>query len=252
LYASQIRRTHRVGLPALGDLVPDGRKDDLHNKLKNSPRQRTHRTLQKRPTEAAPIQGREKGEHDDRENKIIKKLSDKGRYVASCGERRAAVGIFPKQTPDEDVERAVDAGRGKERHRAGEQNEPRAAENAVKGGIIVRRRGNDAGHKKDQTGQKIDARRQNRDAVGRLRPEVLGNDVHTHERQPRNENTAVEGDPRKLQQRFVGQKIHANDADNEQGHHRSRDRPQQQPKFTQFLFHKSSSPREKPRRILFF
>ena len=56
---------------------------------------------------------------------------------------------------------------------------------------------------------------------------MLGDDVHAHEGQPRDENAAVQGDPIQLQEGLVGKQIHADHADCKERYHRGRDGAQE-------------------------
>ena len=56
---------------------------------------------------------------------------------------------------------------------------------------------------------------------------MLGNDIHAHKGQPRDQYAAVQRDPIQLQKRFIGKQIHADDADRKQGYHSCGDGAQQ-------------------------
>ena len=81
---------------------------------------------------------------------------------------------------------------------AAHEDEPCAAEDIVKGSIVIGGGGNGTGHEEDQTGQHIDGRSQKGNLIGSLGSKVLGDDVHAHERQPGDQDAAVQGDPVKL------------------------------------------------------
>jgi hypothetical protein len=49
---------------------------------------------------------------------------------------------------------------------------------------------------------------------------VLGDDVHTHKREPGDQYSAVERDPIELQESLVGKQVHTHHADNEESNDR--------------------------------
>ena len=130
--------------------------------------------------ESVPEDGGEAHEHDHREDEVVDELSDKGGNVGAGDVRRLAVGIFAECLADGPVEGVVDQTGGEERDGTAEQDEPRAAEDAVKYGVVPGVGGNDAGNEEDEAGQKVDGGRQQGDAVGGLRAKVLGDHVHAH------------------------------------------------------------------------
>ena len=168
--------------PTPRDAVADGRKDDLHHKLRQGSRQRAGGALQGRPTESVPEDRCKTDENKDRKDKVVQKLPDKGGHVGAHGVGQLAVGIPLEQSADGKIQEVIDHRRAKKGHRTAQQNKPGAAKNAVKGLVISRARRDRRRHEKDEAGQKIDRRRQHRDAIGRARAEVLGDYVHAHKR----------------------------------------------------------------------
>ena len=156
-------------------------------------------------------------------NEIIQKLADERGDVRSCGKGQPAVGVTAEGPADEPVEGVVQQSRGQEGHGTAQEDEPRASEDTVKGGEVPCVGGNGGGNEEDGAGEEVDATGQDRHAVGCARAEVLGDDVHAHEGQPGDEDTAVQGDPGELEKGLVGQKVHADDRHHEEGHHRGGD-----------------------------
>ena len=64
---------------------------------------------------------------------------------------------------------------------------------------------------------------------------MLGDDIHTHKREPRDQNTTVKRDDLRLQKRLVGEQIHADNAYNEKRYHRRRDTSEQNRRFLFFF-----------------
>ena len=62
---------------------------------------------------------------------------------------------------------------------------------------------------------------------GGARAKVLGDHIHAHKGEPRNQDTAVQRDPVELYEGLVGQKVHAYHADGKQGYYRSRNGSEQ-------------------------
>lgn len=87
---------------------------------------------------AVPKNRRKTDENDDGKDKIIQKLSDKGRNIGLHRVRRLSVRIFPKGAPDRKIQKIIDHGGGKKRNGAAEQNKPRSAEDPVKRRVITR------------------------------------------------------------------------------------------------------------------
>ena len=90
------------------------------------------------------------------------------------------IGLSADALSYQPIERVIYHGRGEKRHRTAEQNKPRAAEYRVERVKIFGVRGNYACHEEDEAGEQVYCHRKHRDAVRRLRSEVLGDDVHTH------------------------------------------------------------------------
>jgi hypothetical protein len=131
-----------------------------------------------------------------------------------------AVGLSAYALAYQPIERIIYHGRGEKRHRTAEQNKPRAAEYRVERVKIFGVRGNYACHEEDEAGEQIYCHRKHRDTVRRLRSEVLGDDVHTHKREPGDQNSAVERDPIELEQSLVGKQVHTHHAANEESNDR--------------------------------
>ena len=165
--------------------------------------------------EAIPEDRREKDENDHGKHKIIQKLSDECRDIGPHRIRELAVGRSAEALADHKIQHIIDH-RGKQKgDRAAKQDKPSSAKDAVKRAVIVCVGGNRAGDEEDHAGQKIDARGKHGDAVRCLRAEVLRDDIHTHKREPRDENTAVQRDPIELEKRLIGKQIHTDDAHDE-------------------------------------
>ena len=171
--------------------------------------------MQHRPGEAVPENGGKDVEYHDRKKKIVDELSHKGGNIALDTKCQLAVGTLFEKPADGEVEKIVHHSRDEKRHRTAHEDEPSATQYAVKGGIVVCRGGNDAGNVENGAGEKIDQRRQDRNAVGGAWTEMLGDDVHTDKGQPGDENAAVNGNIGGLHKSFVGKKIHGDDADHE-------------------------------------
>ena len=92
-------------------------------------------------------------ENDQRKHKIVKELSDKGRYIGLRTVREFSVRIFVKSFSNRPVQKIIDGGRSQKRNGATKQNEPRTSENAVKRTVIVRIGRNNACHEENQTSQ---------------------------------------------------------------------------------------------------
>ena len=105
---------------------------------------------------AVPEDRREAHENNQRKDEIIEKLTDERGNIGLHTVRKLAVGVSAERSADREIQHIVDHGRGKKGDRASQQNEPRSAENAVKGAVIVRVRRDSACREKDQTGQQID------------------------------------------------------------------------------------------------
>ena len=90
---------------------------------------------------------------------------------------------------------------------------------------------------KYQAGKQIDGGSQYRNAIGCAGTEMLGYDIHAHEGKPRNQDAAVQCDPFELQQRFIGQQVHADYAYHKKRNHRHRDASQQKKRFLSFAAH---------------
>ena len=100
--------------------------------------------------EAIPKDRSEEHKHNYGKDQVIAELSDKGRYVSACGICGFSVRVLTEAFSDRPVDRVVYDCRGKECDRTSEQNKPRSAEDAVKGGIIVCGRRNDACHEENE------------------------------------------------------------------------------------------------------
>ena len=165
---------------------------------------------------AVPEDRRESDENDQRKDEIIQELTDEGRNIGLHTVGELAIGVFMKGSADHEIQGIVDDGGSDKGDRTADKNKPRAAENAVKRAVIVRIRGNTARNEKDQAGQKVDHHRQNGDHIRGLRSEMLREDIHAHEGEPGDQDTAVKRDPFVLEKRLICQQIHADDADNEE------------------------------------
>ena len=203
-----------------GDPVADGGEQDLHDQLGHGAGQGTGAALKHRPVKPVPENGGKVNENDDGENKVVNELAEEGGHIGAHGVSQLSVGVLAKSLANEPVEHIVDY-RGREKsHRAAQQNEPCAAENTVKGGVVRHIGGDGACHKENEAGEKVDGGSQKGDLVGCLGAKVLGDDVHAHEGQPGDQNSAVQRDPLQLQQGLVCQQIHADHADHKESYHR--------------------------------
>ena len=173
-----------------------------------------------------PEDRREADENDYRKNEIVQKLTDEGRYVRLHSVCKLAVGIFSECLTDSPIQHIVNNCGGQKRDGTSKEDKPRTAENRVERAVIVGGRRNDTRDEKDKAGQKIYHSCQNRYFIRRLRTEMLGDNVHTHKRQPRDQNTAVKCDPIKLQKRFICKQIHTNNAHDKESHDRCGHAPQ--------------------------
>jgi hypothetical protein len=133
----QIFFSDRFSLPSFSYSISDGRESHLHNKLRNGARQRAGRALEDRPTKSVPEDRRKEDENYYGKDKVIKKLSYKGRYVCSDRIGKASVGMFAKTLSQEPIQRVVDERGGEKCYRTAKQNKPRSSEDAVKDGIVV-------------------------------------------------------------------------------------------------------------------
>lgn len=197
-----------------------------------------------------PKDRRKEGKDDHREDKIVEKLPDKSGNIGSRGIGKLSVGILAECLANRPIQRVVDGARGKEGQGAAQKDKPSAAEDLIEHGIVTGIGGNGACHEEDGAGEQIDHGRQNRDAVGGLGAEVLGDHIHAHKGKPRDENAAVERDPIELKERFISQQVHADHADNKERDHRCGNGFQQQlifgclPRYIFFGFNRHHVPRK--------
>ena len=92
--------------------------------------------MQGRPAKAVPKDGSKEDEDDEREDKIIKKLPDKGGNVGTHGVGKPAVGIFTEAFADGEIEGIVDERRGEKGDGTAEKDKPRAAEYRIETVVI--------------------------------------------------------------------------------------------------------------------
>ena len=125
-------------LPYTGYAITEGREENFHNKLGNRARKRAHRALKHRPAKSVPKYRRKERKHDDRENEVIEKLTDKGGNIRARGIGKLAVGIFGKALADNVIKRVIQYSGKQKRNRTAKQDKPSTAEYSVKCGKITR------------------------------------------------------------------------------------------------------------------
>lgn len=185
---------------------------------------------------SVPEDRRKSYKYNDRENEVVHKLSDQSGNICLGCIRKPAVRILLKCLSDRPVQEVVQSRRREKCDGASQQDEPGSAKDLIKRRVITRIGRNGTRDIEDQAGQQVDHGRKDRDLGGRLRTEMLCNDIHAHKGQPGYEDSPVQGDPVSLDQRLVGKQVHADHADHKERDRRRRDTSKQYHRLFFFSF----------------